>query len=165
MTAFSQRSCLLKLNPLAQIGKNLSGNKKSLEGPKKSSRRHPKVPPEGLQRPICPPPGPPENASPSRKSPISEKVDYSRELLPKKLKGYPHCVLWPQPPVRPSRGVLAREVSLLRPPHAGHPEGSADSKGLRPTAADPRKHPGTRNARGREKIDRDGLRVIEISTD
>ena len=146
--------------------KNISpGPKKLPQEPKKYSQRHPKVPPEELRRPNFPPPGPLRNPSRSRKSPIFEKMDYSRGLLPKKPKGYTHWVLWPQLPVRPSRGVLAREVSLLRPPHAEHPEGSADSKGLRPTAADPRKHPGRRNARGREKIDRDGLRVIEISTD
>ena len=81
------------------------------------------------------------------------------------MKGLALWGLWPQPPVLPSRAVLAREVSLLRLPHAGHPKGSADSKGLRPTAADPRKHPGRRNARGREEIDRDGWRVMEISTD
>ena len=136
--------------------KNISpGFKKLPQEPKKYSQRHPKVPPEGPRRAIFPPPEPPENAFPSRKPPISEKVDYSRELLPKKLKKLAHCGLWPQPLVRLSRGVLAREVSLLRPPHAGHPEGSADSGGLRPTAADPKKHPGTRNARGREKTDRD----------
>ena len=143
--------------------KNISpGFKKSPEAPKKYSRMDPKVPPEGLRRPNFPPPGPLRNPSRSRKTPIIEKVDYSKELLRKKPKSLPHCGLWPQPPVRPSRGVLAREVSLLRPPHAGHPEGSADSKGLRPTAADPRKHPGRRNARGREKIDRESYRFVMI---
>jgi len=63
------------------------GPKKLPQEPKKYSRMDPKVPPEGLRRPNFPPPGPLRNPSRSRKSPIFEKVDYSRELLPKNLKG------------------------------------------------------------------------------
>ena len=66
-------------------------------------------------------------------------------------------------PVRPSRGILHRDIALSCPTHAGHPKGSAGSKGLRPTAADPRKHPGRGNAQGRGNIHRDSQIFIKIN--
>ena len=103
-----------KLQPSLEIRKNLSENiEKEPQRPKKSSRRHPKVPPEGLRRPNFPRPGPLRNPSRSRKSPIFEKVDYSREGVRKSPKGYPHWVVWPQLPVRPSRALLLRDSLLF----------------------------------------------------
>ena len=88
-------------------------------------------------------------------------VESSYEKSP---KSFAHCTPGRSPLRNPLEPYI-QEILTYYGTRAPRPKGSADSKGLRPTAADPRKHPGRRNARGREKIDRDGLRVIEISTD
>ena len=75
-----------------EIQKKLSENiEKEPQRPKKSSRRHPKGPPEGLWRATFPPPGPLRNPFGTLKGPNIEKVDYSREGLQKRTKSVSLC--------------------------------------------------------------------------
>ena len=108
------------LNKKVAIGlrKGHSRLKKRPRRPKKSSPKHPKVPPEGFWRPIFPPPGPLRSSSGTRKRPIPGNVDYSRELLRKSTRKFSPLGHWSQLPTKPFRAIYPRNIDLLRHPRA-----------------------------------------------